>query len=164
LARADRIQPREAKREYTLGEWLGKYIASCAIKKNNTRRKYEVTKKHLVNFFGEDRLLSSITPGDADEWRESLVKQDTAQATVAREAKRAKQYVEAAVRKRLIEANPFADLKTGPRTNDTRKHHVDRDTVAKVIEACPDAVRRLILALSRFGGLRCHSETLELHW
>ncbi|NBP81103.1 site-specific integrase [bacterium] len=33
-----------------------------------------------------------------------------------------------------------------------------------VLAACPDNEWRLIFALSRFGGLRCPSETLELKW
>jgi integrase len=35
---------------------------------------------------------------------------------------------------------------------------------ATVLAACPDNEWRLIFALSRFGGLRCPSETLELRW
>ena len=33
-----------------------------------------------------------------------------------------------------------------------------------MLDACPDNEWRLIFALSRFGGLRCPSETLELRW
>ena len=33
-----------------------------------------------------------------------------------------------------------------------------------VLAVCPDNERRLIFALSRFGVLRCPSETLELRW
>ena len=41
---------------------------------------------------------------------------------------------------------------------------MDRETIAKVLAACPDIEWRLIVALSRFGGLRCPSETLALRW
>lgn len=34
----------------------------------------------------------------------------------------------------------------------------------QVIDACPDAEWRLIFALSRYAGLRCHSEHLALRW
>ncbi|MBN1590959.1 MAG: site-specific integrase [Pirellulales bacterium] len=39
-----------------------------------------------------------------------------------------------------------------------------REEIEKVLEACPDAQWRLIVALSRFGGLRCPSEHLALRW
>ena len=41
---------------------------------------------------------------------------------------------------------------------------VDRDAIKKVIDACSDYEWRLLIALARFGGLRCPSETLELRW
>jgi len=34
----------------------------------------------------------------------------------------------------------------------------------KVLEACPDLQWQLLFALSRYGGLRCPSETLALEW
>ena len=36
--------------------------------------------------------------------------------------------------------------------------------IGRVLDECPDAEYRLIVALSRFGGLRCPSETLALKW
>src|SRR6516165_5471070 len=37
-------------------------------------------------------------------------------------------------------------------------------TAYKLLDTCPDAEWRLLFALSRFGGLRCPSETLALTW
>ena len=39
-----------------------------------------------------------------------------------------------------------------------------RDEAGKVLDECPDTVWRLIFALSRYGGLRCPSEHLNLRW
>lgn len=36
--------------------------------------------------------------------------------------------------------------------------------MAKLLDACPDAEWRAILALARYGGLRCPSEALALEW
>jgi integrase len=41
---------------------------------------------------------------------------------------------------------------------------VSRETIAKVIDAAPDAEWRLLIALSRFSGLRVPSEALALRW
>ena len=48
--------------------------------------------------------------------------------------------------------------------NSSRAHFITADTIEKVIGACPDAQWRLIVALSRYGGLRCPSEHLCLTW
>lgn len=121
------------------------------IRKPNTRRNYQVTKKHLIDFFGSDKLLTEISPGDADDFQERLRKSLSA-ATVRREVKRAKQFFRAVVRKRLIPDNPFADLATPTQTNSSRDFFVTRDMTTRVLDACPDAQWRLIVALSRYGG------------
>ena len=63
-----------------------------------------------------------------------------------------------------IAANPFAEVSCGPQTNEKRKHEVTRETIEKVIAACPNAEWRLLFALARYGGLRVPSEVAELKW
>ena len=147
----------------TLEEFLESYIASRNIKKENTLRNYNQTRKHLINYFGASKILRDITQGDADEWRESMLASQ-AETTVSREVKRAKQFFRAAVRKKLIPENPFADLPCPAQINDSRKFFVTVDVTQRVIDACPDAEWRLIVALGRYGGLRCPSEHLRLAW
>lgn len=85
--------------------------------------------------------------------------------TVRRHCGRAKQLFRAALRKRLIAENPFADMKgCAVQPNKSREHFVSRDVAAQVLAACPDHEWRLIFALARFGGLRTPSETLLLRW
>ncbi len=146
-----------------MGPFLDVYIKGRANLKPNTRRNYESTRKHLLDHFECDRQLAEITQGEADEWRETLL-QKYSPATVSREVKRARQFFRAAVRKRLIAENPFADLSTPAQVNASREHFVTCDVIEQVIEACPDAEWRLIVALSRYGGLRCPSEHLKLTW
>ena len=52
----------------------------------------------------------------------------------------------------------------GGEENAERKEFVERETIAKVLANCPDTEWRLIVALSRFGGLRVPSELLALEW
>ena len=66
----------------------------------------------------------------------------------------AKQFFAAAVRKKLIESNPFADLKSTVQANPERFYFVSRAEADKVLAACPDAQWKLIFALARYGGLR----------
>jgi site-specific recombinase XerD len=66
---------------------------------------------YLTEFFGPDKPLRNIRPGDADEWRLFLIGKRLADNTVRRRCGAAKQFFRAAVRKGLVAANPFADLK-----------------------------------------------------
>src|SRR5262245_31322728 len=75
---------------------------------------------------------------------------------------RARQFLKAAVRAKLISANPFDGVKAPGQRNPARMFFVTRDVTQKVLDACPDAEWRLIVALSRYGGLRCPSEHLAL--
>jgi integrase len=147
-----------------LGEFLEAYITGRAIKKPNTRRNYEVTRQHLLSHFEADKPLQDVTPGDADDFKEGLIRKGLSGPTVAREVKRARQYFRAAVRKKIIDANPFQDVKGSKQTNKSREYFVERETIGKVIDECPDYEWRLIAALSRYGGLRCPSEHLALRW
>jgi len=108
--------------------------------------------------------LRDVTRGDADEWRLSLVAGGLSDNTVRKRCSNAKQFFNAALRKRLIQFNPFSDLKSASTSNRKRDYFISIDKADKVLESCPDAEWRLIFALSRYGGLRCPSEHLALRW
>jgi site-specific recombinase XerD len=87
-----------------------------------------------------------------------------APATVGRSVKRARQFFKVALRDKLITENPFADVKASGQANKERQFHIERDVIFRIIDAAPTAEWQLIIALSRFGGLRCPSEHLALRW
>ncbi|MCH2127468.1 MAG: site-specific integrase, partial [Pirellulaceae bacterium] len=157
--------PKQSKGAHPerLGGFLDAYIESRVNVKPNTIRNDKATQKRLLKYFGPEQLLSEISPGDADEWRDFLLK-ELSSATVGREVKRARSFFRSAVRKRLIDENPFADVSTASHPDPSRQHFVPTEIIQQVIEACPDAEWRLIVALSRYGGLRCPSEHLSLKW
>ncbi len=64
----------------------------------------------------------------------------------------------------LIPVNPFGKLISSPVGNEARQYFVTQDETDKVLDAAPDAEWRLLIALSRYGGLRCPSEHLSLRW
>ena len=132
--------------------------------KPNTLRNYDQTIRRLVAHFGEDRSLDSISCGDADGWRDKMLADGLALATVGREVKRARQFFRSAVRRKLIADNPFTDVAAPAQVNTARAHFITREVTDKVLAACPDVEWRLIVALSRYGGLRCPSETQALRW
>jgi len=163
LAKLGLIDSPEAKPVVTLGPFLEDCVATRASLKPYSLRNYKTTQRLLVAHFGADTPIVDISAGQADQWREWLTIKYSP-ATISREVKRARQYFRMAIRLRLLTDNPFAEVKTGGQHNRKRDFFLTRADAEKVIEACPDAQWRLIVALSRFGGLRCPSEHLGLTW
>lgn len=71
-----------------------------------------------------------------------------------------------AIKAKRIESNPFlADgIKTAFKGNAERFQFITVVETEAVLAACPNAEWRVIVGLSRYGGLRCPSETLALKW
>lgn len=161
LTRVGLIPKRE---QATLRAFLEAYIESRADVKPLTKKKYVSTRKSLVAFLGPDKRLRDITPGDAEDWRLEILRGGRVENTARKHIAVAKLFFGAAVKKRLIPSNPFAGLKATILPNPERFYFVTRDETQKVLDACPDAQWRLIVVLSRYGGLRCPSETLSLTW
>lgn len=163
LAAVGLVPARVEKSRRGLADFLDGYIISRVDVKPNTRRNLEACRTRLVEFFGPSHDISTITASDAENWLFQL-RNKYAAGTVGRTVKRAKQFFQAGVRGKNLSENPFANLKAPGQSNPARQWFVDRDTIKKVIDACPDAEWRLLVVLSRFGGLRCPSEHLSLTW
>jgi integrase len=162
LAKVGLIAPRHSA--VTLKAFTDDYIAGRTDFKPNTVRNCKQEAAAMVKYFGPDRLLRSITAGDADGYFVWLKAEGFANATIGRRLKRCKQFFRSAVRRKLIAENPFADVKPPAQTNETRKFFVTRKMTEQLLAGCPDGQWRLIVALCRYGGLRCPSEVLALTW
>ncbi len=171
------LVPKRAQAEQaTLAAFVDGFIADRSDVKGATATVYGHTRRCLVSYFGAKKPLAEITPGDADAWRRYLARpkptdkeqpagEGLADNTVKRRCGIAKQLFRAAVRRKLIAENPFADMKgLMVRGNRSREFFVTQEMANRVLDACPDGQWRLLFALSRFGGLRCPSEHLALTW
>lgn len=166
LAKVGLIAQREAAAaaDTKLAAFLDAYANGRTDVKAGTKLNFLQARDYLVEYFGEDRDMRTISAGDADDWRIWL-KTQLGDNTLRRHCGRAKQFFRAAVRKRLIADNPFGDMKECEvRANRDRDYFITRDQAAKVLAACPDLEWQLLFALSRYGGLRCPSEHLGLRW
>ena len=153
-----------SRRNLTVAEWIEEYIDSRTDLKGRTVNNLQQAQGFIVEFFGGSKLLKDVSPGDGDELRRWMLTR-LGENTVRRHMGRAKQFMRAAYRKRLIDADPFADIKgCSVQADETRLFFVTPEMAGKVIEACPDVEWRLLFALVRFGGLRCPSECLTLTW
>jgi len=68
------------------------------------------------------------------------------------------------IRAKIINENPFKEVKVTPTINEERNVYVERERVERIIETIPDPEWKLIIGLSRYCGLRSPSEILTLTW
>lgn len=158
LVAAGLTKARHVDRQLTLDAFLDDYIRKHNAKPS-TLRNYDRGRKALLDYFGADRPLESITAGDADQYAGQLT---NSTATNALMIKLARQFFRAAVRHEHIPRSPFAEVAAGSMKNTSRQQFIDQDTVRRILGVCPDISTRTALALARFGGLRHPSETLAL--
>jgi integrase len=127
----------------------------------------------LIEFFGPHRSIDSITPKDAESWRnwlrDSGNKRDKNRDglslnTVRRRTGVASQIFTKAIQWRLIRENPFDGLETSLRENTDRMHYVPWSDVLKLIDKAPNAEWRALLAFLRLTGCRAPSEVHDLRW
>lgn len=147
----------------TLKEFVDSYIESRTDLKSGTRHNLELTALALEEFFGPTKMLLEVSEGDAEDFRRFLLK-DKAENTARRMCGRARQFFTAARKKRLIQENPFAEIKTTVQGNPGRLEFVSRDDAERVIRACPNSEWRLLFAFARYGGLRIPSEIQRMKW
>jgi integrase len=161
LAAAGLIKPRASA---TLADFIKGYVEGRTDLKPRTIIKFNATKEYLVEQLSADRPLREVSSGDADDWRVFLVGKKMSENTVRKHVQIAKQFFAAALRRGLIDSNPFADLRSTVQPNPDRFYFVSRQEADKVLAACPDSQWCAIFALCRYGGLRCPSEVLALKW
>lgn len=108
-----------ARASMALGGFLDDYVKRRGEDKPRTADNIEQSHRRVVEFFGAHKDLRSITPSNGDDFLVWL-KGKFASTTAARTFRRARQFFRAAVRSRLIAANPLDDIKT-PSEVDTSK-------------------------------------------
>ena len=158
------IEPVAAS-AHRLGDFLAAYVDGRADVKGATRTVYSHTVRCLLGHFGPDRPLDSITPGDMDDWRQYLIgEQGLAENTARRRCGIARQFFNAARRKRIISENPCEHLTVTVRGSQKKRCFVTLEMSQAILDACPDVEWRALFTLARWGGLRVPSEALALSW
>ena len=162
----------------TLGEHVEAYKQRIKHLKESTQTHWNHTFRNLLKFFGKDTLLTSINAGHAKDFETYLANgsarmyrygetptgKGLAPSTVKKRISNTKTLFQDAVNRKLIPSNPYNDLKGTAGANRDRDYFVTHEETYKVINACPDAEWRLIVALARFGGIRIPSELVTLQW
>ncbi|MCE5267898.1 MAG: phage integrase SAM-like domain-containing protein, partial [Planctomycetaceae bacterium] len=111
-----------ARDRTTLKAFVESYIDGRVDVKPLTKTKYRSTQRTLTTFFGADKRLRDISPGDADDWRRNFIKKSIAENTIRKYTAVAKLFFGAAAKKHLIRDNPFSHLKATILPNRERFH------------------------------------------
>ena len=163
FVRAGLVGPgTETKTTPTLVDFLAGYAARRSGEvKPATLIVWAQVAGNLTEYLPDGILLDQITAGHAKEFHARL-KSRYATATVAKRMSIARQHFNDAVHWEILTKNPFSGIKT-PRSAQKANVFVERETVYRLLDIA--SIRwRVIIALSRFGGLRTPSETLSLKW
>lgn len=148
----------------TVKELADSYIDRRSDLRYHSIKNFKQARLTLIAHFSAARTIDTVTKADASDYRRYLAGLGLAEATISTNIKKSRQMFTDAVDRELIPSNPFQKIKAGSQKNRERLFFIDRPTVQKILDNLPDAEWRLIVALSRFGGLRCPSEHLELTW
>lgn len=153
----------DAPKRATLGEFLRSYVLNRPDVKSSTLEVWQQPVRNLVTFFSDDKPLRDITAGDAEQFGQWLRTQNLAAATVAKRLSFARTFLHVARKHKLVDENPFAEVKIPAVDVSKRQAFVERDVIDKLL-AVANPTWKTIVTLSRFGGLRCPSEVLSLEW
>jgi len=163
LAAVGLIPTRESRK---LRDFLDNYIAGR--KNDGHTKKATLITIHrvaddLATVLGSNADLRGVSVENAEGFKQFYQDKELAGATTYRRLKMAKMLFNHAVKLKLVNENPFADVK-GKNSNPVeRRYYITESDTLKLIDAA-NPTWRTIVALARFGGLRCPSELLLLKW
>ena len=157
------LEPVVEKPALSLDAFLTDFMArNGATKKPATRVVWMQVMAMLRKYMPKGIALEDVTTGHAKLFLTKLKERGLASATIHKRIGFASQFFQDAVDWELIGRNPFSRVKT--QTSSTKSNvEVTRETIDLVLAQC-DTTWATIVCLSRYGGLRCPSETLSLKW
>lgn len=157
------LEAKQHKRRWLLSEFLEDFMQrNGGSKKPGTREVWKQVFGNLNDYMPKGIYLDEVTAGHAKAFHDKIKPPRMAASTCDKRVRFARQFFADAVDWELIPTNPFAKVKT---TSGSAKSNVNVsvELINQIIPHC-DPTWTMIVALSRFGGLRCPSEVLSLRW
>lgn len=155
------VEPRQTTE---IDAYIQCYINRRQDVKPGTRLRWNADRKKLVRFFGEHCRADTITLQDAERYKQHLFGCYRSRSTISKTLSNAKMYFRAMQEENLVRFNPFEKVYVKPTIDEKRNVYVPRKTMHDAMAAASDVEWSVIIALSRFAGLRCPSEVLLLRW
>ena len=155
----------EAKPAATLGPFLQAWLAA---RKGDYKPASLIAWGQVIDaltrFLGADCPLVDVTPAKGEAFRQSMLAADLRATTIHKRLQHARMFFAHAKRQGLVDANPFEYVRHRPGDASERRAYVPAADVLRAIEHAPNGTWKLLIALSRFAGLRVPSEALSLRW
>lgn len=165
LAADGLIENPEANAAATLGPFLQDWLAS---RKGDYKPASLIACGQVIDaltgFLGTDCRLSDVTPAKAEAFRQSMLTAKLRATTIHKRLQHARMFFAHAQRQGLVDANPFEFVRHRPGDASERRAYVPAADVQRVIDRAPNTTWKLLIALSRFAGLRVPSEALSIRW
>lgn len=93
-----------------------------------------------------------------------MIDSDLRATTIHKRLNCARQMFRDATIRKLVSENPFAHVRHRIGDVSERRAYIPATDALRVIEHCPNTTWKVLVALSRFAGLRTPSESLSLKW
>jgi len=165
LAKVGLCEPRQVglRGHMALSKMLDDYIARRTDLKDWSIKMLKQARGKLVEHFGANRPIGSITAADAIDFKRKRLSTDSV-AYVAKQIQLARQFFKHAVDDELLDRSPFAKVPCGSQKNKKRQRFIPRELIDRALDKAPDMEWKLIISFARYGGLRVPSEILALRW
>lgn len=154
----------ERAKRWTVAKWVRRYIEGRTDIQDSSRCNLEQAERTLIELVGTEKRLTELTAADGDAYEVYLRGKGLKESTVRRQCGRVKQFLNAAVRAKVLKENPFSGLKSGDVADRSRDHEVTAAEITAILAHCPDAEWRVIVGLAYYAGLRVPSEIVTLRW
>ena len=171
LAEMIRSSRRPTAASITVEQWCRTYIDRLDLARA-TINQYEVALRCMIDCWGRSKRLRSVTAGDIAELIATMGK-EVADYTVRNRCVSAKAMFDRATREPSRERpylafNPFDDADIPNPKQASTFVYVSPDQTAKILDACPTANWRSLVALTRLCALRLEEalnvDVSHLHW
>jgi integrase len=158
------VNARATSTSPALLDFVDGYIKSRKDVKPQTTTNYLQARRFIAEYFPQGKRLADVHELDAEQFRAWMVGNGCAENYVRTQCKNVKMFFRAAVKGRLIPENPFQGIKTGSIQIPDKLRFISSADVRKILKVLPDIEWRVLVVLSRWGGLRIPSEIHDLRW
>jgi integrase len=147
----------------TVKELWVTFMDKHEFKTESTHITFRSAMTRFFTFFQPSELLGTLTKERMEEWKEFLLAEGYAKATVAGTIRKTKTVFNWAKKQKWIIESPLAGFAEGSSRNPAKDRVITMEEYHKLLAACPDQEWRVIIALARIGGLR-PCEIMVLRW
>ncbi|MBT7072386.1 MAG: tyrosine-type recombinase/integrase [Anaerolineae bacterium] len=157
------IAPEDKRKKApTLAELREDYFATKNFE-DTTRDNCRYAFQALVDCLEGHTVIDTITKHDAECYLNYL-KDNYSGSTVERRFRRASEFINFARNQGVEMDNPFKGFKLPNSANPANREYISEDDVEKMIAICKNSHWQLVLAVSRYLGLRMNSEIRFMRW